>query len=254
MDVGRTYVVLLLNVTQEATLLHPDGIALGLVADDTSRMDEPRDEAPHCCFDEWASANAARARKGRTAPITRAVLEQLEDAGLDGRSLLDVGCGSGDLALGALARGATRVDGIDLGAGAIGNARALAAERGLAERATFEVGDGSRAPLRPADVVVLNRVVCCYPDATGLLDNALPAAGAIVALSAPVDRGPAGLLNRAVTAVSNRWYGMRDAKYRGFRTFVHDLDAIDARVLAAGFSRRHRARRRVVWEVAVYER
>jgi len=109
-------------------------------------------------------------------------------------------------------------------------------------------------PLRPADVVVLNRVVCCYPDATGLLDNALPAAGSIVAISAPVDRGAAGALNRAVTAVWNRWYGLRSAKYGGFRTFVHDLDAIEARVRAAGFTRLHRSRRRVVWEVAVYQR
>jgi magnesium-protoporphyrin O-methyltransferase len=217
-------------------------------------MDERRDEGSHCCFDEWASVNAARARKGRTAAITSAVLKQLEDAGLTGRSLLDVGCGSGDLALGALARGAARVEGIDLGTGAIALARELAAERGLAERASFEVGDGSTAPLHPADVVVLNRVVCCYPDATGLLDNALPAAGSVLALSAPANRGVAGLVNRMLTAVSNRWYGLRDAKYRGFRVFLHDLDAIDDRVRAAGFARRHRGRRRAVWEVAVYER
>ena len=65
----------------------------------------------------------------------------------DHGSVLDVGCGTGDLALAALRHGARSVSGFDLGAGAISNARGLAQERGLSERATFEVGDGSQAAL-----------------------------------------------------------------------------------------------------------
>ena len=76
------------------------------------------------------------------------MLAALEHAGLTGRSVLDVGCGVGDLALGTLARGATTVSGVDLGAGAIAQARALARERGLDDRAAFAVADGSSAPSR----------------------------------------------------------------------------------------------------------
>lgn len=213
------------------------------------------EERPDCCFDEWASGNAKRARKGEiAAPVTRALVADLEQVGLAGRSVLDVGCGTGDLALATLARGATRAHGIDLGAGAIDNARALAAERGLSERASFEVGDGSTSLLPAADVVVLNRVVCCYPDATGLIEHSLGVAGAVIAVSAPVDRGVVGAWNRVPLAGSNAWFRMRDRKFKGFRTFVHDLDSIDGAIRAAGFTRTSHRRSRFVWDLSVYSR
>jgi 2-polyprenyl-3-methyl-5-hydroxy-6-metoxy-1,4-benzoquinol methylase len=214
----------------------------------------PDDEVPHCCFDDWASSNADRVRKGKASPIVGAMLDQLEAAGLADRTLLDVGCGAGDLALGAIDRGATSVRGIDLGPGAIDAARALADERGPWDRTTFEVVDASRSDLGTADVVALSRVVCCYPDPSSLVDNASRAAAGVLAYSAPVDRGVAGIANRVVVAISNAWYRIRPAKYRGFRTFVHDLEAIDARVREAGFTEHHRSRLRFVWELVVYER
>ena len=213
------------------------------------------DDRHECCFDEWAASNAARARRGGiAAPVTRDLVAELEAVGIDGRTVLDVGCGTGDLALAMLARGATEAHGIDLGQGAIGNARSLAEDRGLAERATFEVGDGSTAPLPDADVVLLHRVVCCYPDASGLLEHTLAVTGDVFAFSAPVDRGVVGFWNRRLVGVANVWYGLRARKFRGFRTFVHDLDAIDGTIRAAGFTRRRHARSRVVWELAVYTR
>src|SRR5438034_4837353 len=174
------------------------------------------DEIPGCCSDEWAASNSKRARKREAAAvITGVLLSALEETGLEGRSVLDVGCGTGDLALATLGHGARSVSGFDLGAGAIANARALADERGLAERAAFEVGDGSQAALPKSDVVVLNRVVCCYPSAEGLLANTLGAAGSVFALTAPIDRGLMGLYNRIFFWLGNGWYALRAKKFRG---------------------------------------
>ena len=103
-------------------------------------------------------------------------------------------------------------------------------------------------------MVVLHRVVCCYPDASALLDNTLEAAGSRFAFTAPVDHGFTGLLNRIHILCENAWYAVRRSKFDGFRVFVHDLDEIDGRVRAAGFERVHRGRSRVVWELAVYTR
>ncbi len=215
------------------------------------------DEEPQasCCFDEWASQNAKRARKRDTvAPVTGYLLAALQDAGLSGANVLDIGCGTGDLALTALARGAATAKGMDLGAGAISEAEKLAEERGLSERATFEVADGSTATLPQADVVVLNRVLCCYGDATNLIANASGAAQRVLAFTAPVDIGLIGLWNRIEAAIGNVWYRLREKKFKGFRVFIHDLDEIDARLREAGFTRRRWERRRVVWQVAVYDR
>src|SRR5262245_18562668 len=177
------------------------------------------DDSPPCCFDDWAKTNADRARKGQTAPIVLAMLDQLQAAGFVDRTLLDIGCGSGDLALGAVERGAVRAHGIDLGSGSIDTARTLAHERGLQDRATFDVGDGATTELDAADVVALSRVVCCYADPRGLIDNAVHATRGVLAYSAPVDRGIAGVWNRVLVAVSNVWYAIRSSKFRGFRVF-----------------------------------
>jgi SAM-dependent methyltransferase len=223
------------------------------MTDDTDRM--PDEDAPNCCFDEWAEHNAKRARKRETAAaITSALLSALDEAGLEGRSVLDVGCGTGDLALATLEHGARSVSGFDLGRGAIANARALAQERGSADRAAFAVGDGSQIALPSSDVVVLHRVVCCYPSADALLANALGATGSVFALTAPIDRGLAGLYNRIFCMVGNGWYALRAKKFRGFRVFVHDLAAIEARIVGAGFRARTRQHRRLVWDLRVYER
>lgn len=217
-------------------------------------MDRP-DEPQGCCFDEWAANSAVRARKrGVGAPITARILRALEGRGLAGTTVLDVGCGTGDLALATLGRGAAGASGIDLGAGAIEQARALAAERGLSDRAAFSVGDGAVEPLERHDVVALNRVLCCYPRVDRLLANSLGAAGRVYAYTAPVHTGPIGLFNRISIAISNTWFRLRAKKFRGFRAFVHDLDAVDRTIASAGFRRVHLSRERVVWRLAVFVR
>ena len=215
---------------------------------------DPDEQPPACCFDEWASHNAKRARKqGTAAPITRHLLAALDREQLKGRTFLDVGCGTGDLALAALARGAASADGIDLGAGAIADARSLAEERGLADRATFSVGNGAVEPLARHDVVALNRVLCCYPSVDQLLANSLGAAGDVYAYTAPIHTGLVGLFNRTSIGIGNVWYRLRDRKFQGFRAFVHDLDAVDRTIAEAGFRKAHGAHHRM-WQLATFTR
>jgi len=212
-------------------------------------------EPEPCCFDDWARANATRARTGEAAgPVGRQLLAALGDGALRGRTILDVGCGAGDVVLAALDRGARFATGIDLGPGAIETARRLAEERRLADRASFSIGDGATADLPAADVVVLNRVVCCYPDATALLENSVGAAGGTLAYTAPADRGIAGLWNRLSTGFGNAWFAIRRRRYAGFRAYVHPLAQIDASIERAGFRAVRRERCRFVWRVAVFER
>jgi SAM-dependent methyltransferase len=212
-------------------------------------------ESEGCCFDQWAEGNAARVRKrGVRAPITTRFLRALERERLRGRTVLDVGCGVGDLAIGAIERGAERATGIDLGAGVIEQARALAAERGHTDRTIFSVGDGAVALLDRHDVVTLNRVLCCYPSVDRLLGNTLDAAGIVYAYTAPIHAGGLGRLNRLKVAIGNRWFRFRRAKFRGFQAFVHDLDAVDRMISDAGFRQVHKSQERITWQLAVFRR
>lgn len=217
---------------------------------------EGRSEHPeYCCFDQRAVDTAARARKrGVGAPLTDRMLRALDRVGVGGKTVLDVGCGVGDLALGTLARGAVSADGIDLSEGAIEQARGLADERGFTERATFSVGDGAVEPLSRHDVVALNRVLCCYPSVDRLLTNSLGAAGAVYAYTAPVHDGPVGRINRINIRISNAWFRLRKKKFRGFQAFVHDLDAVDRAIVDAGFRQVHRSRERFMWLLVVFAR
>ena len=182
------------------------------------------------------------------------MLRALGQQGLEGRTVLDIGCGVGDLALGTVGTGASRASGIDLSPGKIEQARALAMERGLSERTAFSVGDGAVVAMERHDVVALNRVLCCYPSVDLLLENSLGAAGSVYAYTAPVHTGPVGLFNRISVGISNAWFRLRKKKFRGFQAFVHDLDVVDRTIAGTGFRRVHLSRERFVWRLAVFTR
>jgi magnesium-protoporphyrin O-methyltransferase len=221
-------------------------------------MDPAAGEDPdrYCCFDEWAVSTADRARHdGLGSKISRELVEALDAIGeLAGHTVLDLGCGAGDVALATLRHGATTATGIDLGRGAIAQANELSRERHVDDRVRFTVGDASEALLDPHDVVVLNRVLCCYPKMDGLLANALPVARRIIAITAPPSRGVLGAAAKVEARIANVWYRLRDRKFRGFRVYIHDLGEVDARVRAAGFHPVVQGRRGFVWHLAVYER
>jgi magnesium-protoporphyrin O-methyltransferase len=119
---------------------------------------------------------------------------------------------------------------------------------------TFTVGDAAKVRLDPHDVVLLNRVLCCYPDVDALLDNSLSAATTIHAFTAPPSAGLAGAFARAETRLANVWFRIRGRKFRGFRVHVHDLRAVDRRIREAGFLPITEARHRLVWHLVVYAR
>lgn len=217
--------------------------------------EERHDQPERCCFDDWVDSwDRKTQRRDTVNAVTASLLKTITDLGVSGRTVLDVGCGIGDLAIGIVAAGATSATGYDLSPKAIDRARALAQRRGVGDRTTFEVGDGSKFELPKADIVTINRVVCCYHDADGILERTLAAAGSVYAISAPISSGATGIYNRTQNAFWNVAYRLRDKHYGGLRTFIHDIERIDGRINAAGFRRVHHERRRVVWDLAVYAR
>jgi len=213
------------------------------------------EEDGECCFDDWVDHWSKRSKKKSTvAGVTAPLLRGLEEAGIRDRTVLDVGCGIGDLAIEAVRQGAVQAFGVELSAKAVDEARRLAVERGVADRTSFEVGDGSQMRLPNADVVVLNRVFCCYRDAEALLENSLSAAGSVYAFTTPPSKGLGGAFAKVQARLWNVWYRLRDRKFQGFRVYIHDVDRIDARVQSAGLRPIRRERRRFVWHLAVYAR
>lgn len=196
----------------------------------------------------------AKIRRGpanASAPLhftTRGLLELLPSPA--GRTVLEVGCGRGGLLAELLRSGAAAASGVDLSGASIEVAKSRLTDEDLADRASLTVGDGAELELDVHDWVVLDRVICCYPDADALLANSSRAAGSIFAFSVPDSRGWRGAAARASRWLDNTWNALQR---RRCSTFVHDLGRIDRALTVAGLRRRARARHGL-WYVAVYER
>lgn len=235
------------------------GIAMGRRSLDSRPMSGPTPE-PCACPPQRPPTDAERIgqhfdeRFQDWEPVgpeaTDMLFGWLRDAGLAGSTLMDVGCGSGEFLVRALEAGATRATGADLSSEAIALASELVEEAGLTDRADLWVGDAAVEPLDPHDVVVLDKVICCYPDADALIDRSTAAANRLYAFALPESRGFWGLIART------RWFvfGLLE-RLQGdsLKRFVHDRAEVEARVLAAGFQP-IRTGRQFVWFVGVYAR
>jgi 2-polyprenyl-3-methyl-5-hydroxy-6-metoxy-1,4-benzoquinol methylase len=161
------------------------------------------------------------ARKG-LEPSQKQLMKGLTSSGLSGATLLDIGCGVGYLHQRLLQAGAASAVGVDLSAKMLEEARAQAREQGLAERTDYREGDFVELAdvLPPADIVILDKVICCYPDADALVHRSARMAGRLYAFTIPRDRWTvrfALLVGRVFLALIRC----------GFRSYVHDPTAID---------------------------
>jgi len=171
------------------------------------------------------------ARKG-LEPSQKQLMKGLISSGLSDASLLDIGCGTGYLHQRLLQAGAASAVGVDLSAKMLDEARAQAREQGLAERTDYREGDFVELGdvLAPADIVILDKVICCYPDADALVQRSARMARRVYAFTIPRDR-----------------WTVRFALFAGrvflalircrFRSYVHDLAAIDRGLTHLGFAR-----------------
>ncbi|MEA2545537.1 MAG: hypothetical protein QOI09_810 [Chloroflexota bacterium] len=187
-------------------------------------------------------------RKSGPAATTAWLLEGLRGNGVDGLSVLDIGAGIGAVHLELLKAGAASAADVDGSPAYVTLARGEAARQGLADRVTYLVGDFvSLAPsIAPADLVALDRVVCCYPDMQALVRQSVARARLRYGLVYPRDtwwiRAGGAVLNTVARIARRR-----------VRAYVHRTAEVDAIVREAGFVPRLR-RTNMFWQVTVYER
>jgi magnesium-protoporphyrin O-methyltransferase len=115
------------------------------------------------------------------------MIDAVAEVGVDGSTVLEIGGGVGEVHLELLKRGARRATNLELSHGYETEAEALLLEAGLRDRVERRHVDIATAPesVEPADVVVLHRVVCCYPDYDTLLAAAADHARRILVFSYP---------------------------------------------------------------------
>lgn len=194
-----------------------------------------------------ARSDARRYRRRGLDDVSRLIVGLLRERDVSGRTLLEVGGGVGAIEIELLKAGLSRAVSIELTPTYEEEAGALLREHGFEDRVERQVLDFAQAGgVEPADFVVLNRVLCCYPDMPLLAGAAADHARKALVLSFPNDRWWTRL---AFTLVN---FALRGAR-RQFRIFLHPPAYILATAERHGLRRTYSESRRI-WHIVALER
>ena len=198
--------------------------------------------------EDEAKANLKDYHRRGPANQTKVMLEAIRSLRLEDAELLDVGGGIGVIhheLLKDVARQATHVD---ASSAYLKIATEEANRQGHSERVKFIHADFTdvAADLSQADVVTLDRVVCCYPDFRSLLKAAAGKSRKAVALTYPREIWYLRIGGKVI----NFFQSLRRDP---FRMFLHPVLEMDALLKREGFERVG-LRRLFVWEMALYQR
>ena len=190
----------------------------------------------------FARRVAGRYRRRGLDRTARRMVGFLEREGVEGATVLEIGGGVGEIHLELLGRGAERAINLELSPAYDDEAARLADAAGVEGRVERRLHDIAVDPeaVGAADVVVLHRVVCCYPDYERLLGAAGEHARRLLVFSHPRRM----LVSRLVVAAQNLGLRLSGSE---FRVFLHPtaamLGVLRERGLEPAF-----AERGLVWE------
>jgi hypothetical protein len=209
----------------------------------------------HCCatdlrFDQRiAQRDLRRFHRHGADPATKQLLTAVQNGPLPPQpTLLDIGGGIGTIHHTLLDHGFAHATQIDASQAYLTVAAAEAERRGHLPRVTLAHADfRALAPTTPpADVVTLDRVVCCDPDYAGLLGAAADHALRLLAFTFPHARWYTRLFVATMNAGYRLWGNP-------FRAYIHSPAAMTAVLEGRGLRRRW-AGGTWIWRVELFER
>jgi SAM-dependent methyltransferase len=165
------------------------------------------------------------------------------------KAVLDLGCGAGGLSLELLKHGANNAVGFDLSPRMIEAANELARATGFEGKAKFQEGNAAIVDLPRSDIVVMDKVLCCYSEWRPLLKNAVNASNSVIGFTVPRDEGITKWPFRLGLKIAN-YFQRRSG---GVLFYLHPLGTIDKTLRDSGFNRLRKQTSRF-WLVFLYSR
>jgi hypothetical protein len=172
-----------------------------------------------------------RYRKNGHGDLEREMVAAASGGGLEGARVVELGGGIGTIQAELLEAGAAQGEVVELVSAWEPYARKLAREKGLEGRTSFRVADVLEDPgsVEPADVVVMNRVVCCSPDGVRLAGVAATLSRRTLVFSFPRDvfwvRAGLRVVNAGLRVMGS-----------SFRVFAHPREALLRAAQAEGLT------------------
>jgi 16S rRNA G966 N2-methylase RsmD len=185
----------------------------------------------------FARRMARRYRRRGLGRSSRAIVSFLSDRGIEGATVLEIGGGVGEIQVELLRRGAARATNLEISTNYEPEAALLLEQAGVHGRVDRRFLDIAQEPdkVEQADIVVLHRVVRCYPDYARLL----AAAGAKAERPLVFSHPPRNPVTTTVLWSDNL---LRRLKGDTFRTFAHPPTAMLAVLDQAGLRGTYRWR------------
>ncbi len=198
--------------------------------------------------DNEAKSELKSYRKKGPRNTTRQLLNSIVERDAKDKTLLDIGGGVGAIQHELIKAGARSAVSVDASSSYERVSESEAVAQGHADRLTQHLGDfvDLADGIGAADIVTLDRVICCYDDAGTLLERSAEHATRMLGIVYPRD----GLPNRVAVWLLN--LGLR-IRLSDFRLFVHPDSLVTGIVEGAGFKRVFSGRN-LIWQVVVYER
>lgn len=190
-----------------------------------------------------------RLRRRGPDPGTQQLLSAIREATLaSGPTLLDIGGGVGTIHHALLDQGFRQATHVDASTAYLAVAAEEARRLGHADRVTFRHADfrDVAGDIPAADVVTLDRVVCCDPDYLSLLAAAAHHARRLLGFTFPRARW----YTRTFVTAANAW---RQIRGTAFRAYIHPPAAMTAILEKHGFRRRWTGGT-WIWAAEVFER
>lgn len=175
--------------------------------------------------DRYARRLARRYRRRGLTPAAQRIVDFVTSEGIKGASILEIGGGLGEIQLELLKLDAARTTNLELSGAYEPEADRLIQEAGVNGRVQRIQGvDLAATPeaLAAFDVVVLHRVVCCYPEVGRLLSAAAAHARRTVVFSHP----PYNWFGRLSAKLMNAWLRLLGNQYRAFSHDPYEMVAV----------------------------
>ncbi len=198
---------------------------------------------------KYVAKKLAKYHKNGSKKTTLQLIQALQAMGVNGKTLLDIGGGIGDIQHALLQSGVSHAIDSEASAAYIEACQQEAERLGHADRISHVLGNFVTVAndIAPADIVTLDRVICCYDDMPALVGSSAQKTKWLYGIVYPIDR-------RWVRLLMGVYYNLRYwAQRNPMRNFVHSSKDVEAVIRGNGLSRSFYT---VIglWQVAVYTR
>ena len=201
-------------------------------------------------FDQkYVAKKLKKYRENGPKDTTRLLIDTLKAEEIEGMTLLDIGGGVGDIQHAMLSSGIAHVINNEASTAYLEACRQEAQRLGHADKIHDVPGNFVDVAnnIDPADIVTLDRVICCYHDMPSIVEMSVQKAKKFYALVYPIDKWWTRLLTSVYYNFRN-WLGRNP-----MRMFVHSPEMVESIVRSHGF-KRHFYRVMGAWQIVIYSR